>query len=192
MSNAPESVLRRNPKDVVAQLRERAQKDPVFNAVCTRFAIRERARAQVTIASLRLTMGREGFHYPTAKYESILSFLASLGIGKLQKENGKIKALVEVKTTLQSIGAAALNSAQSLQAFSPGNTFEPLPLTTSVKPTQKDVTLNKPRLHNAILTVTINDKEIEFPLPRAISSEELGYILSEFYTSGNFPLKGRS
>lgn len=186
MSQAIETIVRRSPNTVVTQLRVQAATDPVFNAVAHRFAIRERARAQITIASLRATMGKEGFDFPVAKYQAVLSFLASLGVGTLEySKNKKIKALKNIKTTLQSIGLAAISKTDTLEAFTVANRYQPLPV-VPLKAQEKV-------LAQPVLTVLVDGKIVNFPLPRPLSTEELGYVLADIYaTSSNTTLKGQA
>lgn len=184
----PKETVRKSAYAIVDQLRERAKADPVFSAVCHRFAIRERARAQVTIASLRLTLGREGFHYPTAKYASVLTFLAGLGIGTLKTSGGKVEALVDIKITLQSIGLAAIAKADQLDAFTVGNTFDALPQPAPSKP----VAAAKPVGYKATLNVTVDGKVMNFALPKLISPDELGILLAGFYANATGEEKGRA
>ncbi len=97
-----------NQNNVVELLREKASTDPVSSAVLHMWALRKRARHEVTLDGLAARMKAEGFIHDKRQYEPILKFIANLGLGRLQVDaKGHVIALKEIKTTLQSIGRAA-------------------------------------------------------------------------------------
>lgn len=89
-------------------LRNYAAKDKVFNAVATAFAMRERTRNIITIQRLIKTMKDHGFDFTREQYREVLAYLAHIGLGKLVKKNGKVRALTDIKYTLMSVGKTAL------------------------------------------------------------------------------------
>lgn len=130
-------VRNNTPKDIVEKLRNEAAKNPVFSAICHVFAIRERTRQQVTMGTLRIVMSQEGFNFESVRYEECLRFLADLGLGRLDfAPNGKVRALKDIRTTLQSIGQAALNTSPNgkLENFRPRAVFTNLPAPTPTTP----------------------------------------------------------
>lgn len=104
-----------NTQMVVETLKKEADKDEAFKDVSHVFASRKRARRQVTVASLANRMAKEGFGHSRTDYARVLRRLADLGFGSLQKDaKGNIKALKDIRISLQSIGAAAVGEAQKL------------------------------------------------------------------------------
>jgi len=94
---------------LVHKLQERARMNKVFNSMAHVFAIRERTRRQLTVTSLYAQMKREKFIFSKNDYINELQLLATLSVVSLEKSSrGMIKALVDIKITLQSIGQAAL------------------------------------------------------------------------------------
>lgn len=85
-----------------------AAKDKVFNAMATAFALRERTRNIITIQRLVKTMKDHGFDYSREEYREVLVELSYIGLGRLIKKNGKVRALTDIKHTLMSIGQTAL------------------------------------------------------------------------------------
>lgn len=104
-----------NTQTVVEILKKEADKDTVFKDVAHVFAQRKRARRQVTVTSLAARMAKEGFDYSKSEYARVLKRLSDLGLGSLQQDaRGRIKALKDIKISLQSIGAAAVGSSKNL------------------------------------------------------------------------------
>lgn len=181
-----ESVYRQSPKNMVEALRAEAQGNKVFSAVCHIFALRERARRQVTIAALRNKMSIEGFEFTTAQLQSVLKFMASLGIGKLDQDSkGRIRALKEIKHTLQSIGNAAIAKGEKLDRYDaidpliklPGATAAPQPHIQAVQ-----VPKTAPASgYKTTLTIDMNGKMVNFELPHISGPEELGLLLADLY-----------
>lgn len=195
---------------MVKALREEVHSDRTLNAICNVFALRERARDRVTIGSLRQTMYKEGFSFTTQELEKALKIMANIGLGKLHYDrSGKVHALKEIKMTLQSIGLAAKNNQDGLTPYSKQKKFENLPTIMPTKKTKHQVeatetddirevvtvTPSEERrrphataseqdrqsaLYTAVLSVTIEGKVVNFPLP-PITPQELGEILSQGY-----------
>lgn len=185
--NQPQTVIRRNPKNTVEQLKAEASSNTVFNDVCMVFAARERARAQINLGSFRLSMAREGFIYSRDQLANVLVFLANLGIGKLEKNpNGSVKCLSGIQITLQSIGRAAISGDKqvNLEKFAPAAAYTKL--STSIVPVQAPAgaSVSKtPVKHAAALLMVINGQQFTFDIPNGLTDTQLGEMLAEFYGS---------
>lgn len=154
---------------IVTQLRDEVRKNPVFNDVCHVFALRERARQQVTIGSLFSTMKKNGFHHTKEQYKGVIKALAALGFGRLEKDkNNNIVALKNVCITLQSIGRAALGSTGKLEANVPRPKFVDMPQTFIEKPKSA---------YKVILTVLVEGTPIKIEVPTKVTESNLGELL---------------
>lgn len=202
--NTPSPSLPTPSLDIIAALREQAKENQAFNAMCHIFALRERTRQQITLNNLALSMSKEGFIFTKDQYARCLIFFASLGIGKLDYDiNGNLRALKNIKLTLQSIGLAAVSKKENLDNFKPQAKFTKLPVpsvvlkqkkTTEVVPSSPPssplpllssnttTTVATQPTYEASVTVLIDGKPIVFPLPDKISPKELGEILSQTRT----------
>ena len=187
-ASANPELVRRNPKAVVDRLREEAQQNPVFNAVATWLATRDRTRQQITMSHLRITMQREGFNFKREQYEDVLKFLATLGIGRIELDRGQISALKDIRVTLQSVGTAALGTESKLDKFAPAINFQSLPVKPAPpKPQAKPPTLAaplkpEPPSYATSLVVQIDGNTVTFPLPKGLTTSELGYLLNQLYS----------
>lgn len=100
-------------KQVIDRLREESKKSPVLTAVLVYFGSRKRARGTLSAQVLQRSMAREGFTYSHNDYAKVLELLASLGLGKINRDSrGRIKGLKEVTVTFQSIGKAVIDEAE--------------------------------------------------------------------------------
>lgn len=176
------SSRKMNPKEVAALLKAEAASNPVFNAVCMAFAIRERARQQVTIQTLKATMAKEGYKFPTEEYAKILTFLSSLGIGRLDRNaKNKVRGLKDIKVTLQSIGRVATSEGVTkMDRLNVKNTF------TKLKADEKEQEVSKvlnPPVYPASLTVTIDGAPVSFPLPKGLTTDQLGTLLTKIFSN---------
>lgn len=167
--------------DQIVALKKEAQSNKVFNAVCYAFALRKRTRQQITIPGLRLKMKKEGFEFSSHEYEKVLQTLASMGFGTLVKTpEGKIKALVNIKVTLQSIGQIAVAKRDVLEARKAHMKFEPLkagPKQVIDKPQVIDV---RPVVDATSITAQVNGRPITFTIPSGLSLDELTNFLWKF------------
>lgn len=174
------------PKSVITKLRDEASKNPIFKAVCQGFAIRDRTRAQVTIASLTQKMMKEGFNYSRKDYVSVLKVLADLGFGRLEMSaRGKVKSLKDIKITLQSIGRAAVSDSTVLTRANFSNKFKELPEEKAhAKTIAGKIGMTKPKAYKAQLIVHFAKDEITtFTLPNGITEQQLGSFLARYYNS---------
>lgn len=182
-----------SPADMVNAIRTEAIANPCLNAVCHIFAIRERARQQVTLSTLMLTTKAEGYNFSKEDHEAVLTFLAKLGLGKLETDGkGRIVALKGISVTLQSIGLAGISKMDTLNRFEPQHTFKPLtsemqkaqPIAAQAVPlkTKAPTPVEAPKtkaeeLFKAALTLSIGGKPVEFELPKVETPEQLGQLL---------------
>jgi hypothetical protein len=176
----------REPNYLVSKLRNEVVNNEVFSAVMHKFALRQRARAQVTLHSLTQTMDKEGFKYTRADYVEVLKVLGGLGFGKLEYDSKKrLIALKNVNTTLQSIGKAAVGKGElkKVQFKNKFNTLTTMPLKRAISLEVKRDTVKAVSIrYQAELTVKFSkDETTTFPLPGGLSPKELGLLLSSQY-----------
>lgn len=189
--SAQAEVPRSSAKQVVELLRIEASNNACFKDVCHIFALRERARQQVTIASLTITMAKEGFKYSRDELAQVLKILAGLHIGYLDYDmKGRLRALKGIKVTLQSIGLAAISKKDGLDRYSLSPMFGKLPLppedvvskAVSVKKElEKETPKRQERSYPASLVVTFETETVTFTIPAGITSKQLASMLSELY-----------
>lgn len=174
---------RLNTPMLIDALRKGAASNKAFNAVCHMFATRERARQQVTIESLMMRMAQEGFRFSKKEYQGCLTFLASCGIGTLdvKTDTKEVKALKNIKVTLQSVGKAALAQGSSLEKFSPQYEYQEVKFKdTIVQPPATAAPVIPPPAasgHVVMLVTRLNGKEVKLPLPRELTTQELGELV---------------
>ncbi len=174
-----------NQNQVIETLKSEASTNPAFNAVCHVFALRERARHQVTVQALHYRMLKEGFNYPKPKYEEIIKILGSLGFGQVKyNKRAEVIGLYEVKSTLQSIGKAALGGDSKLKSYKQRHKFTDLPLQSKKVTTKPEsvTTKSQPpgRVYPVSLTVMINKKPVNFRIPTNISESEIKDLVETF------------
>lgn len=113
-------------KELTQRLHDEVLKDPTLNAVCSLFALRERSRKQVTLRNLSIVMYEEGFKFTRLDFERCLLFLASLGVGTLDRDiKGNIRSLKNIKFSLQNLGLAALGRTQDAKTLPFKDTRKP-------------------------------------------------------------------
>lgn len=162
---------------VVISLRTKAQASPAFSAMCRWFAERERTRQQITMANLVIAMAKEGKTFSKDEYIDALKFMADLGLGHLEVRKGKVKALINIKTTLQSIGQAAIAQRDRLDPFRPKTIFTKLPPIVE-KPQTK---VEMPQKETSTFSFTLEGETYSFELPKSVSSKDLLGIVSNIY-----------
>ena len=160
------------PTDLIQKLKAAAAVDQVFNAACHLFAMRERSRREVTVASLTDSLNQEGFKASREAVEKVLGMMASFGIGHTVNDaKGQLRALKGIDVTLQSIGKTAIgNSVIQKSKLKPQQAklkrLQPTPgmPQTIVKKSSK---LSSKRTGAAVLKVTVElgKKKITFDLP---------------------------
>ncbi len=163
-----ETTTHKAPTQIATELKKEAEKNKAFEDVCTVFAMRERARSQVTINSLKAAMDKEGYKHDKDAYKDVISRLARLGVGKLHKDTkGRVRALTDVKYTLQSVGLSAVGEKLNVSPFRKSNRFSALPTKKAVTPSDiREATAQSVPKKDVItaLVSNINGKQIEIPL----------------------------
>ncbi len=183
--------------EIVAKLRE-AAKDPFYQSVFIVFALRERARHMLTIEGLDARMKKENFEYPREKYRELLKFLAIIGLGQLKTgHKGQAVAVDKIPYTLQSIGKAAVGAdAATLERLKAGRhrfgTLAALPSTSLPPPAPTERPARQPRPYQTsasrvILTVLVNDRPVNIPVPRDFRSSDIAELVSRFQEEGREP-----
>jgi len=179
---------------ILEMLKNEAVKNPVFNAACHAFAVRQRTRFTVTTLNLRQTLIKSGWKDVTREQcAEVLKFLNSLGFGTLTFDSKKrIKSLDQIKVTLQSIGKAAIAGAGDVKKHMPPNKFTALAVkdvkteeaaNTFVAPglqTPAPISQAKENNYPAFLTIMINGRPINFACSAAINEDNLGEFLVKF------------
>lgn len=161
-----------NENEVVKALRDEAAKNDKFMAVMYVLANRERSRKNLHIVALQQTMKAQGADFSRDFYEYVIDFLGKLGLGVVKKSpRGRIQALTNISTKLQSIGQAAAGKIERMEKFIPGNTtkFHTLQVPAGIGVKRKDF--------NVGLRIMINNSPINFNIPK-MDAEELGEFIS--------------
>lgn len=172
-------VSHTKPTDVVQALKAKAIEDEAFKAVCYKFGFRVRSRNQITVRTLMLTMQKDGFNFPLSKYQEILQFLSFCDIGKLVTDRkGVVRALIDIRLTLQSIGKAALEDA-TLKPFRQAYKYKKLD-TGSVAKYVAARTINvDPQSYKTELKINVDGVIMTYP-GISVKPEELGTFLLNF------------
>lgn len=170
--------------EVVGAMNQEATINPVFKDFALLCAHRQRARKNLTLQSLSRKMKAEGFKYQDKELEAIFKKLSHWGLGTIDlAPNGKIRALKDIKVTLQSIGSAALGSGKKdLTGFRPrakfGKIFEMPPLSPRSVP--KPQVIVGGGVSRVTLTVMLGDKAINIPVPAELSAAETAALIGKF------------
>lgn len=111
----------------IETLKQIAKKSQVANDTFHDFALRERARSQVTARALYYRMKKAGFTHTLAEYRDVLKALAECGFGTLKfNREGNVTGIFQVKVTLSSIGRSIVGKRGDLSSFSPRHRFSPI------------------------------------------------------------------
>lgn len=168
-----------NPPGIVQELKSKADRDPAFKAVFTKFGARQRSRNQVTIRALMLSMQKDGFNFPLTKYQEILKFLSELDIGTLSVDRkGQIRALVNVRLTLQSIGQAVIEKSD-LKPFKQAYRYRKLDASTPVAKVPAKPSAEPDKTYRTELKITVDGNTMTYP-GATVSPEDLGNFLINF------------
>lgn len=178
-----------NQIQVIDTLKQLANSDSVANAVFHMWALRERARHEVTVDGLHARMKKEGFTHAKQQYAPLLELMARLGFGKLYRDGkGNIVALREVRMTLQSIGRAVCGRElkPQLRPFKKKNIFQTMSLNRElmVEPTPpKPIVPPKAPIalaEKGEITVSFDSKSLTFPINGDLSDEEIAFLINKF------------
>lgn len=169
-----------NMQETIVALKREAAVNPCANAVFHVFALRQRARQQVTIVALTAKMEDEGFKFKVNQYQDLLKFLANLDLGTLAMDSkGRIRALTQVKITLQSIGEAAIGTKTKFDSFKQRAKFRVLPARGRIA-VKKQPPAGATAGVQLSVTAVINGKAVTMWLPKELSSSEIATLLSHF------------
>lgn len=161
--------------EMIEQLKQEAKANKVSNAVFHVLAMRRRARHNITLNGLQQRMKAEGFDYKPADYIPAIRLLAKLGFGQLDVDSlGKIRGLKDIKTTLQSIGVAAVGNAADLANYRRRLKFQPL------TQEQAKVVADYSVVPAAVgIKVEVNGKSLDITIPGNFSSKEIVGLLDK-------------
>ena len=169
--------------DIVESLKKEAKDNPVFSAVAHVFAVRQRARQEVTMKRLLAKMKAEGFSYTESDYSPVLKFLAHLGFGRLETNaKGQVLALRDIKTTLQSIGAVACGEKGKLQSFNKRHQFGRLIDRPKAVRKNREQLPKVEESPTVFFSVTLKGKPVKVELSSDMTSEEIADLISAFRT----------
>lgn len=173
--------------EAVEVLKKEVESNPAANAVFHVFALRRRTRAQITMHGLSQRMKLEGFEYRSDQYAHVLKLLAKLGLGKLEVDSkGRVRALKEVKATLQSIGVVACGDKSTVKVYNKRNKFmkvysNPAPETPKQQENSPKPELVPDSSNNVIiLSVPIKHKYIDISVPKDLNAEEIAALIYKF------------
>lgn len=180
-------------KQLIEALKHEATTNTTSNAVLHMWALRERARHEVTIHGLSCRMKKEGFTHDKKDYEPLLRRMADLGVGKLKVDGkGRIVALVEVKTTLQSIGKAVCgNQFKALEPYKSKNRYVsvPKPVPNNIEklyPAQKVLVSTPTSVSQEPLrlTFTLNTHPVTVSIPSDLSNDDVSQLIGRLRAQG--------
>ncbi len=173
-----------NQKEAIERVRQEASKNPAVNAVLHVWAMRQRARSQVTIRALAKTMQKEGFEFPVQDYARVVHLLAANGLGHLQRgPKGKVTGLSGIKVTLQSLGMAACGQGVTLKTFNQRTHFakvqppQPAQSVPDAQPMSQTPPIPAPKAPGLTLTVLIKDGPLEINIPTGMTPEAVAELI---------------
>lgn len=148
---------------LAGKVKAAALSDAGLMAVCTIWASRERARSQVTVQTLLKSLHDNGFkNFDKQQVTGILMKLANLGLGKLYKDSkGRIRSLIDIKFTLQSIGLAVTGKQGAVAPFKQANKFVDAPVPEVKAPISKP---NGRKQYTMAISGDIDGRHISVPL----------------------------
>ena len=150
------------------QLKHFSRNSKVAEAVFKSFVTRLRTRNQVYARALRRRVAKEqGQNYPLEAYCEVLAGLGRMGLGDVVKNTrGRVVALRNVVTTLQSIGEVALAGSDRVRLVKWGKSraLESVPKLVE---------------SNVVLTFVMHGLPINVSLPRGLVSEDLTQIVTK-------------
>lgn len=174
-------------EEVSKELQSRTKTDPVLNAAFHMLALRDRSRFNLTPEALYYKMKREGFtNYNKADYLVVFKTLAELGLARIVlDERGRVEQVRDFRLPLKQLGALACGQNVPVermgQLLNSGAKPKVEPIVISSKPSPRREE-RQPRPYQTagtrlILTVLVNDKPINIPVPRDLTPAELASFL---------------
>lgn len=178
---------------VIETLRKEAKSDKFVESICTVLAVKPRSRFTLTVDALNQRMTKEGFDFDHERAVRFLSLLARLGFGRLQKSGGKVVALTEIRTTLQSIGKAAMGEAVNLDKFQKRNRYTKLahvpraamaaqtaPAPIKPKTLLRSIPPKAPPVSVIGLAVSLNGRTVRLPIGDDMTVEDIAALAQRF------------
>lgn len=146
---------------IATLLRDEADKNPVFKDLCHVLALRERSRNKLTVKSMVFSMQKEGFAYTAKDFQNVLLFLASVGIGVIEKDiHGNVRSLSKIKYVLQNLGMIALNKQPLMRSIDKTVKAPPLGLPKPVNAEKKmDKTKVEVRIFDRVLFMDMTPEQ---------------------------------
>lgn len=164
-------------RNLASNIKAEASKNPVLFTVCEVFAHRQRTRQQITVASLQATMKKHRYNYSKEEIQRVIKIFADLGVGTIQHSStGRVRALKNIKVTLQSLGAAAVDKGQKITAHRPR-----LHQVSLAMPAEAPAT-PAPACCKVAFTITVDGKDIVFDLPQEVPKDRLGDFIASLYS----------
>lgn len=169
-------------KQAIEVLKQSVKSNAAHNAVLHMWALRQRARFQVTLAALKQKMKAEGFDFPDAEYAALLRIMAQLGLGTIVADKrGKVTALKDIRITLQSLGQAVIGNSAKLESYRQRTSYIELPKPvdksgTETPPTVKLTAFETP----VIVTFIVNGKPVNVSFPKEANAEDIGTVVERF------------
>lgn len=181
-----------NMQETIVALNNKAASSKCANAVFHAFALRQRARQQVTLVALMAKMENEGFKFKVSEYQDVLKFLGDLGLGTLAfGAKGQIRALTQVKITLQSIGEAAIGSRTKFDSFKQRAKFKKLStkerIVAATSPAQVERRQPPAGATAGVrlsVTAIINGKPVTMWVPDEFNKNEIAELVGRFRGKG--------
>lgn len=162
-------------------LRKEINKHPAAPAVFEVFAGRERARNRVTVKALALRMKSKGYSFTEQEYAEVLEKMAKEGFGSLDRDSkGRIKALKDIKITLQSLGSAVLGQQERLSNIKERNKFKELVTLSEDIQTKPDIVKSQSIKVSYSLTLlyVVKDQELRIPIPVTMTPDAIADLIT--------------
>lgn len=185
-------------EETLRELRERTKADPVLDATMHVLAMRRRPRHNLTIDGLYYRMRREGFNHPKKDYARVFKLLGELGLARvLTNLGGDPQEAKDFRMPLPLIGMAACGSPVpadkigKLLSKAEPRVPKPGPPTPQKHemPSVEHFIAREPRSPRSyqtpgsrlILTVLVNEKPINIPVPKSLTPDELSALITELW-----------
>lgn len=185
-------------EQVLDRLRQETQANKILDDTMHVLAMRKRPRHNLTLDGLHYRMRKEGFNYTKKDYTVVFNLLKELGLAKVATNfRGEPLHAEDFRLALPLIGAAAVGQHVPLEKIGrliANMRVEPTMPAPFVPPTPKKEEAPKfapreprtPRPYQTqssrlILTVLVNDKPVNIPVPKSLNHEELTSLIAELW-----------
>lgn len=167
----------RNQSEVVNSLKRAADENTLLLMVLKKFKTRVRNRNVLTPAALKLAMTKDGLNFPKSRYSEILTFLSSLGLGKLELgPRGQVRSLNRIPVDLRVIGEMVTGDQQD-SPVSSEIAFPSIVAADSVSTNEMD---GFKLSYSAHLVVNIKGQPVKFGEVTNLDAEDVGEFLIKF------------